>query len=472
MKSTTRFTRNMRGIECLNCRQPISDNDNFCSNCGQVNDELPLSIKQFISEFFAGFFSFDSRFLKTFFPLLFKPGKVSKDYIEGKRKRYVNPFQLYLHVTILFFLVQGLFSAIDEYKIVDAETEETTTINKDSIFNNVERVLEEQNTIVNLTQNDTLSEIKNSDIIKTSEELSKKEIKLSGKNNIIKSRIDSIFKNSNIVAHLSSRIYTKEDKDSIYEKYYESNIVSIAKLISDNKTQNWEEIQYFSELKDVFTDYTDEKLAQNNISYAPPEKTKISVEDQLLTGLVGETMFNKISVFMAYDKNHEDATALEALDYLGYENSRWNVFYFKKAQDFNKLKDDPSEWKNYLDDGVSKISVALFFLLPVFTLFLSLLYFRHKRNYTEHLVFVFNVQTVFFLLLLFSVIINRVVNTDIGFIVSVFILVFLFYLYKSLRNFYQQGRIKTIVKFILLNFAFFFLAIVGAMIVGFATFAL
>ncbi len=117
MKSTTRFTQNMRGIECLNCKQPISDNDNFCSNCGQVNDELPLSIKQFISEFFAGFFSFDSRFLKTFVPLLFKPGKVSKDYIEGKIRRYVNPFQLYLHVTILFFLVLGLFMAIEGYKI-------------------------------------------------------------------------------------------------------------------------------------------------------------------------------------------------------------------------------------------------------------------------------------------------------------------------------------------------------------------
>ncbi|WP_415859565.1 zinc-ribbon domain-containing protein [Aureibaculum sp. 2210JD6-5] len=36
MKSTTRFSKNKRGIECLNCNQPISDKDNFCSNCGQV----------------------------------------------------------------------------------------------------------------------------------------------------------------------------------------------------------------------------------------------------------------------------------------------------------------------------------------------------------------------------------------------------------------------------------------------------
>ena len=142
MKSTTRFNKNKRGIECLNCKQPISDNDNFCSNCGQVNDELPLSIKQFVSEFFSGFFSFDTRFFKTFIPLIFKPGKVSKDYIKGKRRRYVNPFQLYLHVTILFFLVVGLFTALDKYNIIedtiDNISKNTTITSIDSLNNNNE----------------------------------------------------------------------------------------------------------------------------------------------------------------------------------------------------------------------------------------------------------------------------------------------------------------------------------------------
>ena len=468
MKSTTRFNKNERGIECLNCKQPISNNDNFCSNCGQVNDELPLSIKQFISEFFSGFFSFDTRFFKTFIPILFKPGKVSKDYIKGKRRRYVNPFQLYLHVTILFFLVQGMFMAIDEYKIDAVETEEeTTTINKDSILNNVDGIIE-QTLVLNLPQNDTV----NSDSIKTSKNISKKEIKFGSKTSIIKSKVDSIFKNSNIIAQLSDTVYTKEVKDSIYEKYYKYNIVSIAKLISDHKTQNWDELKDFSELKDSFTEYTDEKLAQNNISYSTPEETKISFQDQLISGLVGEAKFKKISDFMTYDKEHKDATASEALDTLGYEKTRWNVFYFKKAQDFNKLKDDSSELDNYLEKGISKISIALFFLLPVFTLFLSLLYIRHKRNYTEHLVFVFNVQTVFFLLLLFSIILNRIINLDVGFTITGFISIFLFYLYKSLRNFYKQRRIKTIIKFILLNFAYLFLAAIGGLITSFITFAL
>ena len=175
---------------------------------------------------------------------------------------------------------------------------------------------------------------------------------------------------------------------------------------------------------------------------------------------------------MDYDKKHKNAKAIEALDSLNYEKTRWNVYYYKKAQDINKLRNDEGQIKNYLEKVFSKISIALFFLLPVFTLFLALIYFRHKRNYTEHLVFVFNVQTVFFLFLLFSFILNRLVNTDIEFIISMFVLIFLFYLYKSLRNFYKQGRLKTIIKFILLNFAYFFLATIGTIIISFITFAL
>ncbi len=106
MKSTTRFSNNKKGLECLNCGQPLHGDENFCPHCSQVNDEIRVSIKDYFSGFFSNFFSFDSRLYKTIVPLLFKPGKVSKEYIEGKRKKYTNPFQLYLHTTIIFFFVE------------------------------------------------------------------------------------------------------------------------------------------------------------------------------------------------------------------------------------------------------------------------------------------------------------------------------------------------------------------------------
>ena len=76
---------------------------------------------------------------------------------------------------------------------------------------------------------------------------------------------------------------------------------------------------------------------------------------------------------------------------LNYEKTRLNAFYYKTAQNFNSIN-DPQFAKAYGNNLLSKTSIALFFLLPIFTLFLSLLYIRRKWNYTEHLVFVFNVQ--------------------------------------------------------------------------------
>jgi len=93
-----------------------------------------------------------------------------------------------------------------------------------------------------------------------------------------------------------------------------------------------------------------------------------------------------------------------------------------------------------------------------------LLYIRRKYTYIEHLVFVFNTQTVFFLLLIIFYLIDFIV--DLENVAWVFILLFLIYLYKALRNFYEQRRFKTIIKYILLNSFYMILAIVGLIIVA------
>jgi 4-amino-4-deoxy-L-arabinose transferase-like glycosyltransferase len=112
--------------------------------------------------------------------------------------------------------------------------------------------------------------------------------------------------------------------------------------------------------------------------------------------------------------------------------------------------------------------VALFLLLPVFTMIVSLLYLRRKYNYTENLVFVFHVQTVFFLLLLIFIIIGRIANSQV--VIPIFVITFMIYLYKAMRTFYEQGRIKTLIKYILLNSGFLVLALIGGIIISFIAF--
>jgi len=113
MKEKGRFLKKYRGNECLNCGVPLDIIDKYCHNCGQINTTKKLSFKDFFNEFFASIFSYDSRLTNTIVALLFKPGFVSKEYIEGKRVRYANPFRFYLSVSILFFIVSGLFIDFD-----------------------------------------------------------------------------------------------------------------------------------------------------------------------------------------------------------------------------------------------------------------------------------------------------------------------------------------------------------------------
>ncbi|WP_019037583.1 DUF3667 domain-containing protein [Psychroflexus tropicus] len=93
-----------RGNQCLNYHHPLDISERFCSSYGQKNSSKPLNLKDLLTEFFAGIIAYDSRFRKTISALIFKPGKVSRDYVNGKRVSYVNPFRFFISTAIIFFL--------------------------------------------------------------------------------------------------------------------------------------------------------------------------------------------------------------------------------------------------------------------------------------------------------------------------------------------------------------------------------
>ncbi len=93
---------------CLNCGYPFDGQEKFCAECGQKNKGKNLKLKDFMREVFAGFLSWDAKFWRTLLPLLTKPGKISKDYIEGKRIRFTNPFRFFFIISIVFFFLVKL----------------------------------------------------------------------------------------------------------------------------------------------------------------------------------------------------------------------------------------------------------------------------------------------------------------------------------------------------------------------------
>lgn len=101
-------------VNCQNCNHPLAMEDDFCPACGQRALPEHLSLKYFILEFLNNYFSFDSKFFNTVKPLVIKPAFLSLEFISGRRIRYINPIQLFIFSSFLFFLVNSIMILKEE----------------------------------------------------------------------------------------------------------------------------------------------------------------------------------------------------------------------------------------------------------------------------------------------------------------------------------------------------------------------
>ncbi len=88
---------------CLNCGHQVEET--YCPHCGQENIELKEDALHMITHAIADYFHFEHKFFGTIKPLLFKPGKLTVDYVAGKRASFLHPIKLYIFISIVFFIV-------------------------------------------------------------------------------------------------------------------------------------------------------------------------------------------------------------------------------------------------------------------------------------------------------------------------------------------------------------------------------
>lgn len=139
-----------RSNECLNCGQPLDLSDRYCPYCSQLNSTKPLSLGDFISEFFSSIVSYDSRLRFTIKDLLFKPGTITRNYIEGQRLKYTNPFRFFLSVSIIYFLVYGIINFFDPTLQESAFLWDDRANNEINFNDDFELNEEEEKTIANV----------------------------------------------------------------------------------------------------------------------------------------------------------------------------------------------------------------------------------------------------------------------------------------------------------------------------------
>ena len=92
----------MDANQCLNCETHLSKTQNFCSVCGQAASTHRFTVVSFFHEGFHAFTHADKGVLYLLKELAVRPGVVAREYIEGKRKKYFNPFTFFLLLMALY----------------------------------------------------------------------------------------------------------------------------------------------------------------------------------------------------------------------------------------------------------------------------------------------------------------------------------------------------------------------------------
>jgi uncharacterized protein DUF3667 len=93
------------GERCENCGNEVTQR--YCGACGQRLEAPVHSLWHFSRVATEDLTHADSRLWRTLGALLFRPGKLTAEFLAGRRARYLPPLRLYLVVSVVFFLVAG-----------------------------------------------------------------------------------------------------------------------------------------------------------------------------------------------------------------------------------------------------------------------------------------------------------------------------------------------------------------------------
>ncbi len=170
--------------------------------------------------------------------------------------------------------------------------------------------------------------------------------------------------------------------------------------------------------------------------------------------------YDKMEFFFTMLRKDSISSYADAKAKYNIDGSLKTKLAFNASRSMLRAWRQPGSW---LNDTISKLPFVIFFFLPIFTIFISVVYIRKKHTYTDHLIFSFHNQSLLFILLILSWIIDIIFDWSTS---GLFLLIFGIYLFQAMRKFYGQGFFKTSIKYVFLNSVFTFLAIITVLLLG------
>ncbi len=499
---------------CHNCHTILSLENNFCPHCGQENHDLKVPLGHLAFEVFEGFTHFDTKFYNTMRAIFTSPGKITKDFLEGRRGRYVPPVRLYFLISFVFFLGLG--------SIVDREFEKgenpflSSGLVKFNDYDNVEmnnKGQKELEQILKIAEKKVAKIVNSKDTTglfqaqKTIEKTKKSLMvfdKLTGKKNnwvdVTSISLKEILDEMNVQKNDTLRTLIK----NLPEEKQRLKLIDIQKqIIAD--TINTEEISEISpEMREYFTEtigkkrqlqyslnlYSLKNNASIKINYNKDTVIMIkggdgSIENKAYLKKV-QTMSDSQLDSLNKKNANVDIAGMKFIQRGFYKN--WTYFQLAFSEDGQKAFEEIAKLV------MNVFYLMMFILMPIVALLLKIIYskrthsiisypfrllrylwdwilylvnfrkirkyrhvphvfFGHTRFYYEHLIFSIHIHAVFFLMLMIFV--GGGILLGFGRQVALITVIsFFVYFIVSLKTVYRQGVLKTLFKSVILFFMY------------------
>ena len=102
---------------CRNCGAALAGP--YCSQCGQFDAPSDPTLRELLADAWDALTSLDGKLAASLRLLLFRPGALTTEFLDGRRARYLPPFRLYLVCSVVYFLVAA--AVPDEAKNTDRD---------------------------------------------------------------------------------------------------------------------------------------------------------------------------------------------------------------------------------------------------------------------------------------------------------------------------------------------------------------
>ncbi len=222
---------------------------------------------------------------------------------------------------------------------------------------------------------------------------------------------------------------------------------SISKTVLNHQSFK-NETNFLLDKQSVFSDY----LTDHHVAYTyypalenPSEFENLSffLKVKTLIGLLNNTAY----------KNKDEKELIKLL----HLNDNWsNKLALIVSKRLLSLIDNPYSRDVYKRAIISKITLGLFFMLPLFSFLVYLLYRKHDYSFTETLVFIFYLQSIYFVLMTLDLFISLFPDSFNW--ISIFLeLLFIFFLIKNFKAFYYEKSKTNTLKVVFLIIPFYLL---------------